>query len=109
MRVADEYAAQEGASIATKISQFGSELSDVPEHLEFLVHDTSAEPEMVHDANDKSEIATMQAASTSEQSAGRRKGMRGTTEDIRANLIDELIGTFREGANQDRLAKWEAS
>lgn len=109
MRLADENAAQEGGSISTKTSPFGSELSDFPEHLEFLVQDTSAEPEVVHFASDKAEIAPMQAASTSEQSAGGRKGMRGTTEDIRANLIDELIGTFREGANRDRLSKWEAS
>jgi len=81
-------------------TQLGPELTDLEEHLESLVRDTSEEPEM----------ATVQAAFTSKKTAGKRRAMRGAgTENVRANLISELIATFREGANHERLAKWEAA
>jgi len=81
-------------------TQEGPELTDLAEHLESLVKDTSEEPE----------VATVEAASTSRKTAGKRRAMRGAgTEDVRANLISELIASFREGANHERLAKWEAA
>lgn len=88
----DERAVQSGVSAPV--------LPDLPEHLEYLVRDTSEESEMLK----------AQDASMSKKLSGKLKGMqRRDTEDVRENLINGLVSTFRAGPNSDRLMKWEAA
>jgi hypothetical protein len=76
----------------------GPELSDLPEELEFLVQDTTEDP------------GTLTGAVPSNKISKKSNGMHGkVTEGLRKSLVSELIGTFREGASQDRLVKWKAS